>query len=121
MANPSLDHASAEQAMADRPRAQPAAGPVLSASGSAVDHTLGPPEARQLVSGLFWFLVLCPAVLAGIFVHPLVGLALAPLQILAAILIGTAVARWPRCGPVTFASMPLAAAAMAWAANTLLF
>ena len=79
----------------------------LSVGGGAHDHTLGRPGASGLTVPLFWLLVLAPAVLAGLVFGPWIGLGLLPLQMLAAILVGSAVARRRRCGAMTLASLPL--------------
>ncbi|BBK44054.1 hypothetical protein STVA_40740 [Allostella vacuolata] len=81
----------------------------LSVGSGAHDHTLGRPGAGGLAVPLFWLLVLAPAGLAGLAFEPWIGLALVPLQMLAAILVGSAVARHRRCGAMTLASMPLTA------------
>ncbi len=124
VANPSLDRTSAERPSPDRPGPERPAAPrppagALSVAAGARDHTLGRPDDSRLMGGLFWMLIIGPAVLAAFHVHPLVGLALVPLQLLAAILVGTAVARSRQCGALTLAALPLSAIALTWSAATL--
>lgn len=89
-------------------------------ANGARDHTLARLSDRPLAEGLFWALIAAPALLAAVFVHPLAGLAILPLQLLAAILVGTAVAPSRRCGAITLASLPLSAIGLVWSATVLL-
>ncbi|BBK30554.1 hypothetical protein STHU_11880 [Allostella humosa] len=117
--SPSIDRATAERSHTAHLVAHRNASPVLSVASGARDHTLGRPGRHRIVNHLFWLLVLAPAVLAALVAGPLVGLVMLPLQLLAAILIGTAFARRRQCGAMTLASLPLTALAMVWVATSI--
>lgn len=104
-----------ERTITDRPPAgsHPARG--LSISNAARDHTLGRADDHRRFVGLFWLLIVAPALAAGIAVGPLAALVTLPLQLTAALVVGSVVARHRQCGALTLAFLPLSAAALLWA------
>jgi hypothetical protein len=117
--NSSLERLTAERALPERHPAPRPSPPPLSVGLGARDRTLGRADRHRVVDRLFWLLILLPALLATFIAGPLAGLAILPLQVLAAILVGTAVARKRQCGAMTLASLPLTAFLLLWAAATL--
>ena len=85
----------------------------------ARDLTLARTEDTWLTTRLFWLLAVLPAAVAipatGIFA----ALPLVPLQLLAGIAAGTAVARLRACGVATVAAMAISGTALAWASLAL--
>ena len=90
---------------------------------SAFDLTLGRPEETRSLCALFWLFAIAPA-LTVLLVEGAAAMAylpvLIPLQLLAAILIGTAAAGSRACGWVTVGLMPLTGLALAWGAISII-
>lgn len=115
MPNSSIERLAPERTIADRSPAAPLAARALSISAAARDHTLGRDDDHRRFVGLFWLLIAAPALAAGLAAGPLAALVTLPLQLMAALIVGSAVARHRQCGALTLASLPLSAAALFWA------
>lgn len=90
---------------------------------TAADLTLGRPEETRGLCALFWLFAIAPALTVLLVEGPAaVALlpVLVPLQLLAAIMIGTATAASRSCGWLTVGLMPLTGLALAWGAISII-
>ncbi|BBK37950.1 hypothetical protein STAQ_30280 [Allostella sp. ATCC 35155] len=115
MPNSSIERLAPERTIADRPPSAATAAHVLSIAAAARDQTLVRGNDHRPFVGLFWLLVIAPALAAGLAGGPLAALVALPLQLLAALVAGSIVARFRQCGALTLAFLPLSAAALVWA------
>lgn len=115
MPNSSIERLAPERTIADRPASATAAARPLSIAAAARDQTLVRGDDHRRFVVVFWLLVLAPALAAGLAAGPLAALVTLPLQLMAALVAGSIVARFRQCGALTLAFLPISATALFWA------